>query len=1094
MGSILQAGIVHSVSSIEMQNCAREAIHQIQMVQPHGFLIGCDGTSGCITFVSENTSHFLHTGQRELIGLPIVDLLEGAPDALFALLISVPTGAPLLVDIQFSFSAVSGEYFEVIAHRVDTTIVIEALPFKKAPRVSSNERSQIESMIQGVGALHRHKSLDGFLHSCVSQIRHLSGYQRVFIYRFLPDWTGEVIAESTAPGCDGRFLGLRFPASDIPEQARALYRINLLRIIGDIDAVPVPLLSAATNTPLDQSNSLLRSPSPMHLCYLHNMGVKATMTISLIKDGELWGMVSCHHDVPRVPPVGLRRMTSLLCALLAEVAVVRLDAVLHQEMINKTLRFRDVLNQLVREIGSGTDFPLLVEKALADVSATMNVGGFGLMLAGHWLCAPPADVTLLAFLLSRARELHCNATFLTNCLLEESGLDDIAKSKWAGALVVCIPGTVDSFLVLLRREAIHEVKWGGAPGKEKIALANGLQVLGPRQSFDSWTQVMQGRSEQWTADEQLVVQEVARTLGDAQQAYSKQVLQTELRMLGSCMEHLNDLVIVTDTLSIEEPGPTIIYVNEAFVAKTGYAREEAVGRSPRFLQGPATDRTQLAAIRKAMQAWRPVTVELVNYRKNGEPFWVEISLAPIADRYNHYSHWVAIVRDIDERKRNDNTMQQLVNYDPLTGLPNRRLLMDRLPIALSINKRLKRNGALLFVDLDNFKDLNDTAGHHVGDELLKQVAQRLSAIVRLEDMVARLGGDEFVIMLENLSADHDYAAISAQQIAEKVICELAQPYDLAGHSYSTTASLGISLFQESQQQRSMEDLLKQADFAMYQSKSAGRNTWRFFDPKTQAALVEKNALEADLKKAVVDKYLCLHYQPIVDADRTIVGVEALMRWRHATRGWVSPAEFIPVAEYTGLIVRIGTWAISQACAMLKTWSADPQRRDWSIAVNVSAPQIRQTDFVAIVESLVNESGCNPAYLKLELTESLLQHDFDMTIAKMEALRTVGVTFSIDDFGTGYSSLAYLQRLPISVLKIDRSFVCNIVEDAGDRAICMMILALGKTLGLSIVAEGVETPEQFDFLKAHHCDMFQGFLFCHAVSSEKLSDATAVLRF
>ena len=1093
MDVVSHRGVGQPSDSLDMQNCAREAIHQIETVQPHGFLVACDRASGRIMFVSENIRHYLQSNHIILIGRPVFELLEGAPEAILALIAGVSVGPPFLIDLKFRFNAVSLEHFEVHAHRIGDTVVIEAMQFPNASTEFANQSSQIECMIKGVGELHRYKSVEGFLHSCASQIQQLSGYQRVIIYRFLPDWSGEVIAESTAPGCESRFFGLRFPASDIPEQARALYRTNLLRIIGDVDATAVPLLSTAASAPLDQSHSLLRSPSPTHLRYLQNMGVKATMTISLLKDGDLWGMVSCHHDMPLVPPVELRRMTSLLCALLAEVAVVRLDTVLHQETVDKTLRFRDALTQLIKEVGSGDNFPLIVSKALADVSKAMKVNAFGLMIAGRWVYTPVVDSALLEFLLSKARALTGESVFSTSCLIQEAGLPKFSERQWAGALVLRVPGTHDSFLMLLRKEVIQEVKWGGAPGNESTELANGTTILGPRKSFDSWTEVMQGHGETWSADEQMIVLDVAKTLGDAQLAYSRQVLQVELRMLGACMEHLNDIVIVTDAISLDEPSPTIIYVNEAFVTRTGYSREEAVGRSPRFLQGPGTDRAQLDVLRNAMQEWRPVTVELMNYRKNGEPFWVELSVAPIADRNGWFTHWVAIERSIDERKDNEVMMRKLADFDVLTGLPNRRLLMGSLPLALSVSKRYGRNGALLFIDLDNFKDLNDTEGHNVGDELLRQVAQRLLALVRFEDTVARLGGDEFVIMLENLSAENDQAAASAQQLAEKIICRLAQPYDLAGHSYSNTASLGISLFRDSGgYQSSLEEMFKHADFAMYQSKSAGRNTWRFFDPKTQAKLVERNTLESDLKKAFAENRLRLYYQPIVDANRKVVGTEALMRWQHKTRGWVSPAEFIPIAEHSGLIVPIGKWAIARACAMLKSWSSDPLRAHWSIAVNVSAPQIRQADFVATVQNLVADSGCDATYLKLELTESILQHDVDATIAKIEALRTLGVAFSIDDFGTGYSSLAYLQRLPISVLKIDSSFVRNIRDDAGDRAICMMILALGKTLGLSIVAEGVETQHQFEFLRSNQCDLFQGFRFSKAVPAEELENVAAAI--
>ena len=862
------------------------------MVQPHGFLIACNARSGIIDFVSANARDYLRAGPGGFAGQHIGGFLEGSAESTARHLAAVEPGSPVPVDFRFRSGMVSAEHFEVLAHRTGDMVVIEAMPFLTAAMAASHDRHQIEEMVRSVGTLHRQKSLDEFLHVCVTQIRRLSGYQRVFIYRFLPDWSGKVIAESAAAGCDTRFLGLRFPATDIPAQARELYKTNLLRIIGDVDAQPVALHSRAPGTLLDQSNSLLRSPSPLHLRYLQNMGVKATMTISLLKDGELWGMVSCHHDEARVPPVALRRMTKLLCALLAEVAVVRLDAVLHQEVVNKTLRFRNAVTRLLQEVGSGSNFPVVVEKALADITAVVKVGSYGLLLADKWVCEPALAPELLAFLLEKARQIEAGALFSTTCLTQEAGISTTCCTPWAGALIVPVSGIADGFLFLLRAEVVQQVKWAGAPSKETIALDNGMKMLGPRQSFESWTQFMKGQSDPWTEDEQVVMRDVAKALGAAHLAYGGLVMQAELRMLGSCMEHLNDMVVVTDTASMDAPGPTIIYVNQAFETTTGFSREEAIGQSPRILQGPATDRGQLDIIRTVMASWLAVTVELINYKKNGEPFWVEISLAPIADSSGWYTHWIAIERNIDDRKRTEEEMRQLVNYDPLTGLPNRRLLMDRLPIALGTSNRFGRNGALLFVDLDNFKDLNDTEGHHVGDDLLKQVATRLTSIVRLEDTVARLGGDEFVVMLENLGSSVEQAAAAAQYIAEKIITLLAQPYDLAGHSYSSTASLGISLFHDQDRARSVEELMKQADFAMYQSKSAGRNTWRFFDPKTQAVLVQKNALESDLKQAFANGNLELHYQPIVDGARRIVGVEALMRWNHPTRGWVSPLEFI----------------------------------------------------------------------------------------------------------------------------------------------------------------------------------------------------------
>ena len=1073
-------------SSVELDNCAQEAIHQIQLVQPHGFLIACELHTGLISFVSQNIEAFLQITPVAALGMPFNELVDEPAAAVFDWLGAVRPGSPVPVDCHFKSQYQTSKQFEILAHRVDQTVIIEVLPFVSSEGVSMQERHQIEDMVKGVGTLNQKKSLDEFLHACVDEIRRLSGYQRVFIYRFLPDWTGDVIAESVEEGSAVRFLGLRFPASDIPPQARALYKINLLRVIGDVDSASVALLSHAPHALLDQSNSMLRSPSPMHLRYLQNMSVKATMTISLLKDGELWGMVSCHHDQPRVPPLELRRLTSLLCALLAEVAVMRIDAIVNRELIEHKQRSRDILQRLMSGMNSGGDFPIAVDSALREVAPIMNVQQIGLLIDGEWICKPALHPALMNYLMGQAQQLAANSVFTSYRLSHDAGLDAAVCAPYAGAIAIKIPAASDSYLIFLREEVVQHVDWGGAPSKEKFLLQSGLQVLGPRTSFDRWTQTMHGQCEIWSQDEQSIMLDIARVVGDARVMHRERLMQSELSLLGSCMEYLNDMVVVTDTASLDEPGPIIIYVNQAFVTKTGYARDEVIGRSPRLLQGPETDRAQLDVLRQAMQAWQPVSVELRNYRKDGTPFWVEISLAPIADGTGLFKHWIAIQRDIDDRKRAEDAVQQLVNYDTLTRLPNRRLLMDRLPIALSMSKRHARNGALLFVDLDNFKDLNDTEGHHVGDDLLQQVAHRLTTAVRLEDMVARLGGDEFVVMLENLSTQEEQAMAAAQQIAEKIITLIAQPFELSGRQHSTSASLGISFFHHSGSESSVDELLKQADFAMYQSKSAGRNTWRFFDPRTQAAFIERNLLEAELRKAFADQQLQLHYQPIVDGEAVITGVEALMRWQHPIRGWVPPSEFIGIAESSGLIIPIGYWAIRQACEKLVAWASMPSRATWSLAVNVSARQIAQADFVDSVKNVIRESGCNPHLLKLELTESLLQHDFDGTIAKMEALRSLGVTFSIDDFGTGYSSLAYLQRLPISVLKIDRSFVRDIGHDSGDMAICRMILALGETLKLSIVAEGVETLAQFDYLKLHGCDKFQGFLFSKAVPEDALT--------
>jgi len=1078
----------YQVDPEALRNCAKEAIHQIQRVQTHGFLLACDRYSGVISFASRNATQILALARESLLGEYLGELLQDERANVMDILAKIAPGTPAVVNLRFRLEGGSTARWEVLAHSVDNTVVIEAMPCEESID-AVHDREKMEDLLTEIGSLHREKSLPEFLQACALQVRELTQYQRVIIYRLLPDWSGEVLAESVDAGVETRFLGLRFPASDIPPQARELYRINLLRIIGDTQATPVPLESAVAGALLDQSHSLLRAPSQMHVGYLKNMGVRASMTASLMKDGALWGVVSCHHHEPKTPPVHLRRITRMLCALIAETAVLRIDSLEHQAKVSRSLGMHEILMRLVTALDPNQSFHSQVSEALRDASQLLHVHAVGLMVSGQWLIRDQIPPALVDSLQQAARKLGADASFFTHKLASDLGMRGAGKLPWAGAAIIRLNGHEDSFLVLLREELVQHIHWAGAPSTTAEVLPNGLRVLGPRNSFDTWTQTVHEESESWSEIDKTLVADIARAVGGAYRDYRNVVMQAELHMLGSCMARLNDMVLVTETDCLDEPGPRILYVNDAFVAKTGYTRSEVIGRSPRFLQGEQTDRATLDVLRTAIKAWSPVTVELVNYKKSGEPYWAEISMAPIADDAGWSTHWVAIERDIEERKRAEMDIQKLVYYDSLTNLPNRRLLMDRLRVALSNSKRYGRNGALMFVDLDYFKDLNDTAGHHVGDELLRQVAIRLVSEVRLEDTVARLGGDEFMILLEGLSANIEDAAASAQQVAEKLIASLGRVYELDGRQHSTTASLGISLFRDKdkEQEQTADELVKRADFAMYQSKAAGRNAWRFYDPQTQAALLRRSLLAADLKQAFEARELAVHYQPIMNRDRKLSGVEALLRWHHRERGWVSPAEFIPIAELNGMIVPIGTWVLEQACQLLHAWAADASRCDLTVSVNVSARQISLPSFVQETKALIGQAGFDPKCLKLELTESLLQNNFDATVSKMEELRAIGVRFSIDDFGTGYSSLAYLRRLPISVLKIDRSFVNDIDLDEGDRAICRTILALGRTLNLSVVAEGVETEGQLQFLLEEGCDSFQGFFFSKALPLQDLHE-------
>ena len=446
--------------------------------------------------------------------------------------------------------------------------------------------------------------------------------------------------------------------------------------------------------------------------------------------------------------------------------------------------------------------------------------------------------------------------------------------------------------------------------------------------------------------------------------------------------------------------------------------------------------------------------------------------------WHQYAKGVLLLRELsrnnEELINTQLELEHLAGHDALTGLPNRRLLHDRLSQALASSARSGRTGALLFIDLDNFKLLNDTRGHDIGDQLLQAVARRLSACVRRGDTVARLGGDEFVVMLVNLSDTQHGAVMQVEIVAEKILGTLNAPYTLGAQEHLSTPSIGITLFDRYAEDA--EELMKRADIAMYQAKDAGRNRIRFFDPQMQAQVDIEQALKSDLREGIAQGQFSLHYQPQIDATGRIAGAEALIRWYHPARGMVSPAHFIPLAEESDMILSIGQWVLESACRKLAQWSTNPGLEHISIAVNVSARQFRHADFVEQVLGVIAQTAANPCRLKLELTESLLVQDIEELIEKMQRLKTRGISFSLDDFGTGYSSLSYLKRLPLDQLKIDQSFVRDVLTDSNDAAIAQTIVALANSLGLEVIAEGVETQEQRQFLAASGCLSYQGYLF------------------
>ena len=523
-----------------------------------------------------------------------------------------------------------------------------------------------------------------------------------------------------------------------------------------------------------------------------------------------------------------------------------------------------------------------------------------------------------------------------------------------------------------------------------------------------------------------------------------------------------------------------VYVecNKAFLDRTGYTREEVIGHTSNDLKiwADFRDRERMLAM---VSDGDCQNLEAQFRKKNGELVWGLLSATVIS--LEGVPCIVSITRDISEAKLAQDEIRHLAFYDPLTELPNRRLLLERLRQTVAAGKRSGRRRALLFIDLDNFKNLNDTLGHAVGDLLLKEAGARLGGCIRGMDTAARVGGDEFVVILEDLAGNSEEAASQARAVAGKILARIAEPCVLDGRECRSTASIGITMFGDGTESSSA--ILQQADIAMYQAKAAGKDAIRFFAPELQSAVNARAALENELRRAIERDEFEVWYQPQVDRGE-VVGAEALLRWNHPQRGVLRPAEFIALAEETGLIVPLGNRVLEAACTQLALWARRPETASLSIAVNVSARQFRQADFVEQVLEVLERTGAPAARLELEITETMLLGDLEETIGIMNELRSRGVRFSLDDFGTGYSSLAYLKRLPLDQVKIDGAFVRDVLADAASRAIAQAIIWLSRALNLSLLAEGVETEEQRACLEELGCHCYQGHLFSPAVPAEE----------
>jgi len=543
--------------------------------------------------------------------------------------------------------------------------------------------------------------------------------------------------------------------------------------------------------------------------------------------------------------------------------------------------------------------------------------------------------------------------------------------------------------------------------------------------------------------------------------------EKELKIAATAFES-KEGILITDANKV------ILRINHAFSEITGYVSDDIVGKEPKVLSSGRHDENFYAEMWNCINNNGVWEGEIWNRRKNGDIYPEYLTISSVKDDNGNVMNYVASFSDLSSKKHQESELIRLAHYDALTHLPNRHLLNIRMHEAMSSGTKTGKYGALISLDLDNFKRLNDIYGHSTGDKLLVQVAKRLTTSVQEGDTVARSSGDTFVVVLKQLNSNIEEATNQAHLTAKKIHRELCCPYPLENAEYHITSSIGLVVFRGHLD--TQEDLLSHVDAAMFQAKAMGRNTICFYDSVLQEAMEEHTQLELALRGAVENNELQLYYQLQVDHLDHVLGAEALLRWTHPEIGQISPAQFIPIAEETGLILAIGNWVLETACEQLVKWQKDRLTAKLVMSVNISAKQFKQSNFIEEVQTLFTKSGIDPNLLKFELTESMLLEDFDLIIDKMKLLKGMGVRFSLDDFGTGYSSLQYLKRLPLDQLKIDQSFVRDIAIDSSDKAIVSTIIAMAQSLNLDVIAEGVETEAQRHFLLSSHCNHFQGYLF------------------
>ena len=1169
-----------------LKRCAAEPIHLLGAIQPNGILLGIDEEMR-IQVASTNIGSLFGISSDNVLGLHLSELLGASQLQKIARLVLDNKQSPsilTLLDVPIDDCLQS---IAVQAHRADGLLILELEP---AP--ADGEQFFAHRFAAIRDALWRFDDATGerdYAAFVAQQMQELTGFDRVMVYKFDQTWDGEVIAESGTAALPS-LLGNHFPASDIPPQARALYTQNLIRVLADTEATPVrllPELNPMTARPLDLSHSVLRSMSPVHLAYMRNMGARASITVSILLGGRLWGMIACHHAQPRAVPFQLRE----LCEFVGKTVSMRLGNIEAAERDEYMGQVRETLLVLTGMLRENTDLGYIVKLMDSQILALVRSSGAVICIDDHRYLAgvtPSEDqvAALVAWLKSR---IKAHEVFFTDSLGKQFA-DAVSYAAVAsGLLAVALDDDFDKCLLWFRPEFIQEISWAGNPEKSLIIDVDGARVE-PRRSFEVWRQTARGKSKPWSNIETDAAHALSHSLVDILTQRALRLTEQNYRLL---VELSSDVVSRHDAdghFLFASPASRVIFqrspdelvglllpglchpedragVSEGFaaVARTGlpntllyryitpqggllwvettikpvyaagagqsntlvansrdvterqeyqHAIDEIQGRHAAILASAGegvfgldpegnitfmnTKGLELLGFehdeiigRRSHDLFHATHPDLSNYpaeecpiyrslrdrkvaqsthdyfqRKNGEFFPVEYIGTPILSD-GAVSGMVVVFGDMTEKRRMDDKLNFLAHHDPLTRLPNQTLLNEKLQQSITRVAREHGRLAMALIDFDHFKTINDSLGHAVGDIFLQQMALRLGEVVRREDILARWGGDEFVIVLEQPGSPRQIA-----EWAERVLRTLAEPVVLAGHDQVPAASMGLCIYPNDGD--TPERLVKAADSAMYRAKQLGRNRFEFFTRHLSEEAERRFDMGWQIRRAVAADELLLYYQPQCAAlDGRLLGLEALVRWQHPERGLVSPADFLPLADELGLLASIGEWVLRTACRQVAVWDAlmpDHIR----VSVNVAPVQLTR-DFPARVESILKETGAPVRRLEIEITEGAMERHDDVQQV-LERLRGMGFTLSVDDFGTGYSSLAHLRHLPIDCLKIDKSFIDGLPDNASDLAIVRTILALGSSLHLEVVAEGVETKPQLELLAKLGVETIQGYYF------------------